>query len=195
MEGDTGATIQLLDLVQHFGFYSLISFEDDSCSPNLKMIQGTQRQFGKERKKGRERKKYSYICLLGTIGWLMNIFQMMFFCHFWCCLLNVTMKIEVTKGNVLWKREKGCISLIKQNEESIYTIYSIFHINMNCFTLFLNKDTVIDHFFYKWESEICSLMQDLILTDLPEENMKFLSLSFQRGKRLDSLSQGLCLKY
>lgn len=155
-----------------------------------KLYQGTQRYFG-EKKRKRKKNIYSYICLLGTIGWLMNIFQMMiFFCHFWC-LLNVTVKIEVTKENVLWRREKmTCFHHKTKWRKHPYHLLG-FSYKYELFYLVSGQEdghrSLLLEVGFR-SSEICSLMQNLMLTDLLEENMKFLSLSAQRGKRLDSLS-------
>lgn len=64
------------------------------------------RRVSRENEEEKKKKKYSSMCLSWTTDWLVNIFKWRFFSyHFWYCLLNFTMKTEVTKENVLQRGE------------------------------------------------------------------------------------------
>ena len=94
-----------------------------------KLHQETQRQLwgGWVRKRKKKKpKKYSSMCLLGTIDWLVNIFKWrFFFLSFLMSLIELHYEDWSYKGKCLTKRRKLRIPIIKSNERSIPTTYYI----------------------------------------------------------------------
>ena len=89
-------------------FYSLTTLEGDGFSPNLETTpRNTKAIWGWGGEKGRERKKYSSICLLGTIGWLLNIFKgWFFFLSFLLSFIELHYEDWSYKGKCLMKGRK-----------------------------------------------------------------------------------------
>lgn len=93
-----------------------------------KLHQETQRQlWGRwAGKRKRKKKKYSSMCLLGTIDWLVNIFKRRFFSlSFLMSLIELHYEDWSYKGKCLTKRRKWLIPIIKSNKRSIPNTYCI----------------------------------------------------------------------
>lgn len=117
--------------------------------------QGTQRQFGgvKGGEKKEEKKMYSCICFLGRIPWLMNNFKWWFPIIFYVVYWTSLWRVKLQRKNTLWRGENDLFPSQNKIKAASIPFTRLFHINVNRFTLFLNKDTVIDHFPLEWESE------------------------------------------
>lgn len=77
-------------------------------------------------KEEKKKKKYSSMCLLGTIDWLVNIFKWRFFSlSFLMSLIELHYEDWSYKGKCLTKRRKWLIPIIKSNKRSIPNTYRI----------------------------------------------------------------------
>lgn len=126
-------------------FYSLTTLEGDGFSPNLESTpRNTRAIWGWGREKGRERKKYSSTCLLGTIGWLMNIskgwffFPIIFVVVYWTSLWRLKLQ-----GKMSYEGEKNDLfaSQIKEASLPSPTLFIQTWVVLPCFWIRTCSDT------------------------------------------------------
>ena len=133
-----------------FFFFILDNFREVMGFHQIwKLHQETQRQLwgGWVRKRKRKKpKKYSSMCLLGTIDWLVNIFKWRFFpiifdVAYWTSLwrLKLQRKMSYKEEKITYSHHK-----IKWKKHPYHLLHHF--IKTGFFTLFLNKHMVRDHF-------------------------------------------------